>query len=148
MNNNLNLDRMRHWPRWTIIPISLALAVLAIVLGLLLEPAADALSPVRVEPTPTLAAIAYSGAAVNDCQDCHFSPSALQASATNPDTAEAYLIEADSVATPHGRLGCLACHQGDGEAQDKTSAHEGLVADITAQDPEKCIICHQEFHMG
>lgn len=145
MNNNLNLDRMRHWPRWTIIPISIALALLAIVLGLLLEPAADALSPIPVEPTPTLAAIDYSGAAVTGCQDCHVSQSALQSSATNPDTAEAYLIEADSVATPHGRLGCLACHQGDGEAQDKVGAHEGLVADMTAQDPEKCIICHQDL---
>ena len=114
MNNNLNLDRMRRWPRWTIIPISLALAALAILLGLLLEPAADALSPVQVAPTPTMPAIAYSQGQSEGCHACHFSLSALGASAANPSTAEAYLIESASVTTPHGRLGCLACHGGDG----------------------------------
>jgi hypothetical protein len=145
MNNNLNLDRMRSWPRWTIIPISLALAGLAIVLGLLLEPAADALSPVQPTPTPAMPAIAYSGATVPGCQDCHFSLPALQASAANPDTVETYLIEAESVVTPHGKLGCIACHGGDGQVQDKEAGHQGLVSDMSAQDPEKCLICHQDL---
>lgn len=145
MNNNLNLDRMRRWPRWTIIPISLALAGLAIVLGLLLEPAADALSPVQLTPTPTMPAIAYGGATVTGCQDCHFSLPALQAGAASPDTVETYLIESESVVTPHGKLGCIACHGGDGQAQDKEAGHQGLIADMSAQDPEKCLICHQDL---
>jgi hypothetical protein len=144
-NNGFSLDRMRRWPRWTIIPISLALAGLAIVLGLLLEPAADALSPVILTPTPTMPAIAYSAAIATGCQDCHFSAAALQATAANPDTAESYLIEAESVTTPHGKLGCLACHGGQGEAADKTTAHEGLVPDMSAEDPEKCLICHADL---
>ena len=145
MSQKLSLRRIRKWPRWTIIPIGLGLAGLAIVLGLLLEPAASALSPTDVEPTPTMPTIAYSQGISDSCHDCHFSLPALQASAADPDTAETYLIEAESVATPHGKLGCLACHGGDGEATDKEAAHQGLVADMSAQDPEKCVICHQEL---
>jgi hypothetical protein len=145
MSQKLSLRRIRKWPRWTIIPIGLGLAGLAIVLGLLLEPAADALSPVQVEPTPTMPAIAYSQGLSDGCHNCHFSLSALQTSAAFPDTAEGYLIGAESIVTPHGRLGCLACHGGDGEAEDKEGAHQGLVADMTAQDPEKCVICHEDL---
>jgi hypothetical protein len=145
MNNNRNLDQMRRWPRWTIIPISLALAGLAILLGLLLERAAGALSPVQVDSTPPMPSIAFSQGQAGGCHDCHFALPALAASSEDPDTAEAYLIEPESVATPHGKLGCPACHGGDGAAQAKEVAHQGLVSDMTMQDPEKCVICHQDL---
>ncbi len=145
MSPKLILRRMRQWPRWTIIPIGLGLALLAIVLGLILEPAGYALSPVLVEPTPTLPAIAYSHGLSDGCQNCHFSPAALQASAADPETAARYFIEPDSLATPHGELGCLACHGGNGDAGTKESAHQNLIPDMTAQDPEKCIICHSDL---
>jgi hypothetical protein len=145
MSKNLLLDRIRRWPRWTIIPVGLVLAGLVIVLGIVLEPAGYALSPNLIEPTPTMPSIAYGEGLSEGCHNCHFSLSALEASAADPGSAQAYLIEAESVATPHGRLGCLACHGGDGEAQDKEAAHQGLVADMSAQDPEKCIICHKDL---
>lgn len=145
MSDKLSLRRMREWPRWTIIPIGLALAGMAIVLGLVLEPAADALSPVILEPTATMPAVAYGEGGSDGCHDCHFSLPALQASAVDAGTAEVYHIEEESVATPHGRLGCLTCHGGDGEAQDKETAHQGLIADMSAQDPGKCVICHGEL---
>ena len=145
MSPKLLLRRMREWPRWTIIPIGLLLAGFAIALGLLLEPAGYALSPVKVEPTPTMPAITYSEGLSGSCHDCHFSLSALEASAADPSTAGAYLIEAESIATPHGRLGCLACHGGDGEAAAKEAAHEGLVSDMSAEEPEECLICHQDL---
>lgn len=145
MSQKLSLHRIREWPRWTIIPLGLGLAGLVILLGLLLEPAVGALSPVYVEPTPTMPSIAYSQGLSDGCHDCHFSLSALQASAADPDAAKAYLIEPESVVTPHGRLGCLACHGGDGGSADKEAAHQGLVADMSAQDPEKCVICHQDL---
>lgn len=146
MSQNLNLERIRrNWPRWTIILIGLGLAALAIVLGLLLEPAADALSPTLVEPTPTMPTIAYSQGLSDGCHDCHFSLAALQDSAADPDKAQANLIEPESIATPHGKLGCLACHGGDGATADKEAAHQGLVADMSTQDPGKCIICHQDL---
>ena len=41
--------------------------------------------------------------------------------------------------------GCIACHGGEGEAQDKASAHQGLMADMSAGEPEKCLICHEDL---
>lgn len=143
MSPKLVLRRIRRWPRWTIIPLSLALAGFAIVLGLFLDSAVKALSPVEVEPTPEMPTIAYSGALVTSCQDCHFSLPALEASIEDAALAEAYLIERESVVTPHGRLGCIACHGGEGDAENKETAHQGLVSDMSAEEPEKCMICHE-----
>jgi hypothetical protein len=145
MSPKLFLRRMRQWPKWTIIPTGLALAGFAVLLGLLLEPAGYALSPVVVEPTPTMPSIVYSQVLSDGCHDCHFSLSALRASAADPDLAEAYLIGPESIVTPHGKLGCLACHGGDGGAQDKQTAHRDLIADMSAQDPQQCIICHRDL---
>lgn len=133
------------WPQWTIIPLGLGFAMLAIVLGLLLESAAVAVTPEHATPTPTMPTIAYSEGISEGCHNCHFTLSALEESADDPSDAAVYLIEADSIATPHGKLGCLACHGGDGEAADKVIAHEGLIADMSAQDPEKCVICHEDM---
>jgi hypothetical protein len=121
------------------------LAGLAIVLGLFLDQAVKALNSDVPEPTPTMPTIAYSGAITESCDRCHFSLPALEASASDPDNAAAYLIEPESIATPHGRLGCIACHGGDGDAEGKESAHQDLVADMTAQEPETCLICHQDM---
>ena len=145
MSQKTGLFRIRRWPRWIIIPIGLGLAGLAVVFGLLLQPAAESLSPERVEPTPTVPTVAYREGTSENCHDCHFALPALQASAADSGTAVAYLIEEESVATTHGTLGCLTCHGGDGEATDKESAHQDIVADMSAQDPEKCVICHQEL---
>ncbi|MFC2029496.1 hypothetical protein ACFLWA_02065 [Chloroflexota bacterium] len=145
MSPKLILRRIRMWPRWTIIPLSLGLAAFAVLLGLVLETAADALSPVEVVPEATMPTIAYSGGEVTGCQDCHFSLSAIQGSAGDAAPAEAYLIEPESAVTPHGQLGCIACHGGDGEAGDKEAAHEDLVADMSAEEPEKCLICHEDL---
>ncbi|MGC9333096.1 MAG: cytochrome c3 family protein, partial [Anaerolineae bacterium] len=145
MSPKPSLRRIRKWPRWIIIPIGLLLAMFAIVLGLFLEPAGYALSPGEVEPTPTLPAIDYSRTLSDGCHDCHVSLPLLRASATDPTTAEAYLIEPESVMTPHGTLGCMACHGGNGQATDKETGHQGLIVDISQEDPKQCIICHSDL---
>lgn len=137
------LRRFRQLPRWTIIIVGLGLAGLAIFLGLILEPAATALSPTLVQPTPTLPAILYGHGLSEGCQACHFSLDALQASAVDVEAASNYVIDPASLDTPHGRLGCLACHDGQGQAADKEKAHEGLVPDMSADDPLTCVICHR-----
>ncbi len=142
MSFDRSLNKIRKWPRWTIIPLGILLAGMAIALGLLLEPAGYALSPVQPEPTATLQAINYSRSDSDGCHDCHVSLPALQASADDPMMAESYLIEPESVMTAHGTLGCVACHDGDGHAEDKEAGHEGLTADPTEADPKRCIICH------
>ncbi len=145
MSPKLILRNMRRWPRWTIIPLSLALAGIAIVLGLILEPAGYALSPNIVTPEPTMPTITYSQDASGTCHDCHFSLEALKESASDPDTAADFLIDRESIDTPHGRLGCLACHSGDGAAADKDGAHQNLIPDMSAEDPQECVICHQDL---
>jgi hypothetical protein len=42
----------------------------------------------------------------------------------------------------HGKLGCIGCHKGNKEAQDKEAAHVGLVADPS---DDTCNICHDEL---
>lgn len=145
MDHKPRLHQVRNWPSWSVVPIGLALAGFAVVLGLVLEPAGYALSPGKVEPEPTLSAVDYSGGTSEGCHDCHFSLPALQISADNPATAETYLIEQQSLLTPHGSLGCVACHGGDGQAVDKERGHQDLIPDVTSAEPEQCIICHHDL---
>ncbi|NIV32936.1 MAG: hypothetical protein GWN58_26875, partial [Anaerolineae bacterium] len=138
MSNERKSVFRREWPRWIVVPIGLGLAGLAVALGLLLEPAGHALSPSGEAATPTLPAVAYGRDISGGCHDCHFSLPALEASAVNPNAAEEYLIEPESVWTNHGSLGCVACHRGDGEAKDKEAGHAGLMLDVTQEDPQQC----------
>ena len=44
--------------------------------------------------------------------------------------------------TTHGELGCVTCHNGDGQANDLETAHTGLVRD--PDSIETCASCHNE----
>lgn len=145
MNDKERHARGRDWPRWAVVPIGLGLAVLAVAMGLLLEPAGYALSPAREAATPTLPAVHYGRNISEGCHDCHFWLPALKLSANDPETIEEYLIDPQSVNTTHGLLGCVACHRGDGEAKDKEAAHSGLILDISQEQPEQCVICHRDL---
>ena len=145
MSNKRKPFSGREWPRWIVVPIGLGLTAFVVVLGLVLEPAGHALSPASEAATPTLLAIAYGRDISEGCHDCHFSLDALEASAADPDAAGEYLIEPESVRTNHGSLGCVACHGGDGEADDKEAGHTGLMLDITQEQPEQCVICHLDL---
>jgi hypothetical protein len=135
----------RDWPHWIVIPFGIGIAGLVVVMGLLVEPFGYALSPSPAPPTPTLPAVEYGRDISNGCHDCHFSLPALEASASDPTIAGEYLIEPESVRTDHGSLGCVACHRGDGEAEDKEAAHAGLVLDISEDEPQMCVICHHDL---
>lgn len=145
MRPKLKLPRIRQWPRAAAILLGLGLAGLAIVLGLLLEPVGYALSPGHAVPTPTLPAIKYGQTTSDSCRACHFSLAALEESATDTATVDPYLIEPASMAQPHGMLGCVSCHSGDGDAEDKEAAHQGLITDLTTKQPEQCLICHRDL---
>ncbi|MGD8623357.1 MAG: hypothetical protein PVF47_01600 [Anaerolineae bacterium] len=145
MAHKFKLRSVTNWPRWSVVPVGLSLAGFAVFLGLLLEPAGYALSPAQATPTPTIPVVDYGRTLSDGCHDCHFSLSALQASAEDPSYAETFLIDPHSVRTPHGSLGCVACHSGQGEATDKETGHRGLIADISQSHPEQCIICHQDL---
>lgn len=134
------------WPRWTLVIVGLVLATVAVVAGLLLQPLAVAVAPAGEPEEAELPAVNYAMYAESEgCRDCHFSLAALEASASDAGKASEYLVESESVTTPHGRLGCQACHAGNGEANDKTAAHEGLIADLTEVQPGECMICHYDL---
>lgn len=140
-----SLRSARGLPRWAVVPIGLALAGFSVLLGLVLEPAGYALSPVLETPTPTIPAVEFSRSSSGGCQECHFSLAALQASAVDPAHAEAYLIDSRSPLTLHGSLGCVACHSGRGSAESKEAGHVDLVLDITKVRPQQCISCHRDL---
>jgi hypothetical protein len=133
-----------NWPRWSIIVIALALVGFSIGFTLLLEPLAQAVSP-GVTPTPTVHRIEYALQVSQGCQDCHFDEVALAASAGSGVDIEAVRIERESLAMVHGRLGCVTCHEGNGETDDKVAAHKGLIVDLTDTRPRDCLVCHNDL---
>lgn len=110
------------WPKWVVAPLALGIVGLVVVLGLVLGSVALAVSP-QAPPTPTTYRLPYALEGSDGCVACH--------------------VDTDS-RPPHDRLGCVTCHEGDGEVEDKLSAHEGLVADPTDAEfvEDACLSCH------
>jgi hypothetical protein len=132
------------WPRWTLIIIGLVLALLPIVVVLLLEPVSQAFAPTII-PTPTLPFIHYARPLSGECEKCHFDKQALAASTKSSENAEDFYIEPASVDTPHGQLGCIACHGGTANVADKEAAHQSLIKDLSETHPEDCLLCHRNL---
>ena len=135
-----------NWPQWTLIPIALALTVLAVVLGLVLDPAVQAITP-HAEPTPTRAHLPYAAPLSGGCVDCHTDETALQESGASDADIQRVLIQSDEVMSLHGRLGCVTCHRGDGQVEGKEAAHEGLVSNPSSYDEAGtyCVACHHSM---
>lgn len=57
---------------------------------------------------------------------------------------EKVLVKAEFLDTVHGRMGCVKCHNGNGEvADDKNAAHQGLIA-YPSDDAEAYCSCHEQ----
>ena len=134
------------WPKWLLIIIGLALAILTIIIVLILEPLGQAVVP-PPEPTPTLHFIAYAGHQSIECQRCHMDKEMLQSTAGSAEDAERAFIEPEYLKNVHSRLGCVTCHKGDGNAQDKETAHKGLKNDPSDDESafEICDPCHRDL---
>lgn len=134
-----------HWPRWTIILLGFALVVFAILLALAVEPAAQALAP-QPTPIPTVFRLAYAAPLSGGCVDCHTDEARLRASGGSDPDVQRALIQADEVMSLHGRLGCVTCHRGNGQTDDRTAAHEGLVSNPSdyREADEVCLACHAD----
>lgn len=132
-----------HWPNWILIPIAFGLTLFAIGIGLVLEPAAQAIAPAE-EPTPTLVILPYAEPLSGGCVDCHTDQAALQAAGAEGEELERVYVQPDDVMSLHGRLGCVTCHDGDGEVEDKDAAHEGLIANPShfEEADTYCLPCH------
>jgi hypothetical protein len=138
------------WPNWILIPISLGLTALTVIVGLFLEPAVQAITPV-MEPTPEVASfparLPYAAPVSGGCVECHLSESALRDAGADDANLQIMLLPEDSPMTLHGRLGCVTCHDGIGTTQNIEAAHENLVADPSHAENAHtyCLPCHQEL---
>lgn len=132
-----------HWPKWSLIPIAFGLTLFTVGIGLILEPAAQAIAPAE-EPTPTFPILPYAEPLSGRCVDCHTDEAALQGAGAEGDELERALIQPDDVMSLHGRLGCVTCHGGDGQAAGKEEAHQDLVANPShfEQADKYCLPCH------
>ncbi|HIQ00917.1 MAG TPA: hypothetical protein EYH30_02115, partial [Anaerolineales bacterium] len=92
-----------HWPRWTVILISLALVVSTIGVALVLEPAAQAIAP-QPEATPTLPRLAYAAPLSGGCVNCHTNETALLNSGAAESELSRLLRTPEEVVSLHGRL--------------------------------------------
>lgn len=52
-----------------------------------------------------------------------------------------YLKKTTFLEDEHGKVGCVVCHGGDSSAEEKDTAHLGVVADPSE---ESCAICHSD----
>jgi len=139
-----------HWPNWILIPIALGLTLLTVLVGLVLEPAVQAITP-PMEPTPEVASfpprLPYAAPLSEGCVTCHTSESALRDAGADDSAVERVLLREDSPMTLHGRLGCVTCHDGIGTPQNVDAAHEDLVVDPSHPDSAAtyCVSCHHEL---
>ena len=139
-----------HWPKWILIPLALGLTVLTIGIGLMLEPAVQAITP-QIEPTPAPTSLPprlpYAAPLSDGCVDCHTDEAALQESGAEGEELQRAFIEPDDVVSLHGRLGCVTCHGGDGQTEDKDTAHYGMIDNPSHyQEAGKiCLSCHHSM---
>jgi len=132
-----------HWPRWIVIPLSLALVAAVIGLGLILVPAVQS-SATSPKPTATPPRLAYAAPLSGECAACHTDKAKLTAAAASGDKLEALYIEPDQTESLHGRLGCITCHKGTANTADATAAHTGLVAARSPYLQDNCLFCHRD----
>ena len=144
-----------NWPDWILIPIMLGLTVVLTVIGLVLEPAAEAIAP-RPEPTsqeggfPT--PLPYAAPMSSSCAECHTDETALRGSGASAEALDRLLIRperhTDAMAL-HARLGCVTCHGGTGGTQDVGAAHQDLVTNPSHPTTAGayCLPCHHDLRV-
>jgi hypothetical protein len=132
-----------HWPRWLVIPIALVMVAATIGVGLVLEDVTQAFAP-TVAPTPTLVILPYAAPLSGGCVDCHTDKDRLLEELFDESELQRLYIKPEDVMSLHGRLGCVTCHRGDGEAGDLKASHVGLVPNPSTYEEAAtyCLPCH------
>lgn len=131
---------------WMAIPIAVALVMSIVLVGLLVEPALQAVMAYP-EPSPTPKLLPYQAPQSANCIHCHVSEVALRESVGPEADIDRLLILPDEIYTVHGRLGCATCHGGDGTAKDVAAAHRGLVPNpsVPQEASRYCLPCHYDL---
>jgi hypothetical protein len=117
---------------------------LTIAVVLLLQPWAQAMAfESETMLTPSLETYALSQSV--SCRECHLDQTALADAGADSRELARLIIEPDPPLTPHGRLGCVTCHQGTGGTADVAAAHGGLIVDPSLAQPKGCLSCHYDL---
>ncbi len=132
------------WPTWTVVFISIGLAVATILVGLVLEPAAQSIAP-QPTPLPTHIHLAYAAPQSDQCIACHMDTEHLRGMVETEEELQRIVITADDMHSTHGRLGCVTCHRGIGGTADAVTAHQDLVVDPSLHFSEECDLCHRDL---
>ena len=53
-----------------------------------------------------------------------------------------FIKDAEFMQSTHGKVGCVICHGGDSQVEDKELAHAGIVTDPSEIN---CSTCHQDI---
>ncbi|MFN3762528.1 MAG: hypothetical protein ACK4WK_04915 [Anaerolineae bacterium] len=132
-----------NWPRWAAAPVALTVVLAVVVGGVVLESAIQAIVA-QPPPTPTPELLAYRAPQSANCIQCHVSEEALRASMGPGADLSRLLILPNEVASLHGRLGCMTCHGGNGDAEDVPAAHQWLVPNPShyREAGRVCLHCH------
>jgi len=130
-------------PRWSVIPLALALVGGIIVLGVLGEPLIQSIAA-QPEPTQTPALLKYQAPRSWECLSCHISQDRLRQTVTDAAELERLWIDPADIFSTHGRLGCMTCHGGTGDTKDVKLAHQGLVPNPSEyrEAAKVCLQCH------
>ncbi len=138
-----------HLPRWIVIPICIGLALVTILVGLALEPVAQAIAP-QAPPTPppttpTYIHLTYAASQSHECIACHLDAERLRSMVETEEELRRALISAADMGSPHASLGCITCHRGVGGTEDTVLAHQGVVRDPSFSYFYECLICHSDL---
>jgi Ni/Fe-hydrogenase subunit HybB-like protein len=131
-------------PRWIVPGVGMTLLLLTIVVVVLLQPVVRAVGP-QGETTPPLSMETSTMSHSQECRECHLEQTALSRAGADSHDLARLTIEPDPPEAPHGRLGCVTCHQGSGGTADPSVAHVALIADPSVIGSRGCLSCHHDL---
>jgi hypothetical protein len=133
----------------------LGLTLVLTIIGLVLEPAVQAIAP-QQEPTPQEigfpSRLPYAAPMSSNCLECHTDETSLQDGGAQEEDLDRLLINPDEHSDHmalHSRLGCITCHGGIGGTQNVDAAHQNLVSNPShpTEANAYCLPCHHDLRV-
>ncbi len=132
------------WPRWAVPIVGMALLLLTVIVVVLLQPVVR-VAGLEAEATSTLSTGIFARSRSEECWTCHLDQTALSQAGADSQELDRLTIVPDPPEAPHGRLGCVTCHQGTGGTEDHSAAHVALISDPSQAGSRGCLSCHHDL---